>query len=541
MERENINSDNIQIIDYLKDLDTRVSRIEAKLNLASAPAETSAIKKADNSDENKLADMKVGEYWFANLGILVLVIIFSFLMTKPFVELNQFIPSVVGLFFVGVLFLVSNLTRKTLSNISTYLFGSAFFMLFLSMLRLFHFTPEAALNNPYLEFILLLLVSFSVMYVSIKRELVFLNVLGILFLGASGLTSNNSYLIFTILTLVSLTVVYLYKTKEFITLSFLVFGMLFTYLTHFIWAINNPFFGNSLEIVTEPAINFIFLLIYMTIYAFGLIINKNEENTFEELSSYINSIICYLLFSLILWFGYKEDMVLYQTGFFIVSIGIAIIFWKNLRSKNSTYIYSLISFVALGIAVMMSIEVPNVFLPLIWQSLVVIALAIWFESKSILISNFLIYLVIFIAYLIYAQSLSIASISFGIVALISARILNWQKNRLTLKTEFMRNTYLGVAFFALPFSLIKSIPVEFIGLSLIGLAIVYYVLSTLLNNFKYRWMAHLTLLGSLVYILGFGLSIEDTLIQVITLLTLALTLIFVSIYYTRMRVKSDVV
>jgi hypothetical protein len=92
----------------------------------------------------------------------------------------------------------------------------------------------------------------------------------------------------------------------------------------------------------------------------------------------------------------------------------------------------------------------------------------------------------FFGYLIVAESAGGISLSFGIVALISARILNWKKDQLELKTEQMRNAYLLSALFIIPYALYQMFPAGYVSLSWIAIAIIYYFLSIILKNVKYR-------------------------------------------------------
>src|SRR3989339_22815 len=130
---------------------------------------------------------------------------------------------------------------------------------------------------------------------------------------------------------------------------------------------------------------------------------------------------------------------------------------------------------------------------------------------------------------------------FGIVALTSARILNWNKDRLELNTEQMRNVYLISAFFALPYTFSFTVPEYFISISWIALAVVYYTLSLVLNNRKYRWMSIYTFLLTLVYVAVIGLTSHDNTYKIISFLALGVTLIAISIIYTKRKVKNKII
>ncbi len=105
---------------------------------------------------------------------------------------------------------------------------------------------------------------------------------------------------------------------------------------------------------------------------------------------------------------------------------------------------------ALSVAIARLVPVPDCFIWLSGESLLVVATALWFRSKLIVVGNFFIFVAIVVAYMAVATSESGISIGFGVVALLTARILRWQQERLELKTEMMRNAYLASAFVGLP-------------------------------------------------------------------------------------------
>lgn len=543
MSHENEQLNNPQIIDYLKNLDNRITRIESMLDIepyASSPG-NSADAASQKSSDSSIADMNIGEYWFANLGILVLVIFFSFLLFKPYPDINQFLPTVLGFTVTGCLLFLSKLWKNSYSNISGYLFGSGLFLFYISAMRLFYFTPEPAFENKVIEGILLLAIPVVIISLSVKKQSVPLNSLGFALLAFTGLRIGEPVLLFILLTCCSAGFVIMYRYKNFDKLFYLLLGIIITYLTHLIWFLNTPLFGNDIKIVSEPGFHIFFLLVYMIIYAAGLLTKTPSvlEEEFDISISFTNVILGLGLFTIVCLLTLKEYIFIHMILFSVISLILAILYRVKTKSKHSTSLYVLASAITLSISLISYFGLPAAYTPLIWQSIIVIALAIWFESKSLVVSNFIIFLMILFAYLISAKSFGFTTVSIGFVGLVSARILNWQKDRLTLQTEFLRNTYLIIAFITIPFSLIEVLPIEYIGLSLIGLASLYYLMSGLLHNFKYRWMAHFTLLASVIYILIFSLSEIDTIFQIITLFALAITLISVSIFYTRMRLKSN--
>jgi hypothetical protein len=96
------------------------------------------------------------------------------------------------------------------------------------------------------------------------------------------------------------------------------------------------------------------------------------------------------------------------------------------------------------------------------------------------------------------------SVGFGLVALVSARLLNWQQNRLELKTEFMRNAYLLSAFIVFPYALYHLAAPRLVALTWVALAVGYYALNRIVRNQKYRWMGHATLALTALFLVVAG-------------------------------------
>ncbi len=131
------------------------------------------------------------------------------------------------------------------------------------------------------------------------------------------------------------------------------------------------------------------------------------------------------------------------------------------------------------------------------------------------------------------------SVNIGIVSLLGARILNSQKDKLDLKTEAIRNAYLAIAFFHLPYSTFLVLPVEYVGFTWLGIALLYYAFSLLLKNNKYRWMAMLTLAITILYTLILGIIYPDNEMKVISFIAVGIVLIIISFVYARIKPKDN--
>jgi hypothetical protein len=123
------------------------------------------------------------------------------------------------------------------------------------------------------------------------------------------------------------------------------------------------------------------------------------------------------------------------------------------------------------------------------------------------------------------------------VALTSARILNWQQDRLELKTELMRNAYLASAFVVFPYALYHLVPQAWVSVSWVGIAVLYYVMNLLTKSRKYRWLGHNTLLLTVIYILVMSTGKLDGAQRIISFLVLGSVLMVVSLIFSMIRAR----
>jgi len=150
--------------------------------------------------------------------------------------------------------------------------------------------------------------------------------------------------------------------------------------------------------------------------------------------------------------------------------------------------------------------------------------------------NSVLYMGILVIYLLGTHPVGRISFCFAFVAFATARILNLKKERLTLRTDLMRNMYLAALFLTLLFAFYHAVPGRYITLSWTAVAAGYFLLSFILRNIKYRWMAIATLLVTVIYLFLVDLANLSVGYRVIAFLFLAVISISASLYYTnRMR------
>ncbi len=526
-----------EILSRLDDLEIRIKNIESLLNkketIIQEPEEI--VEDEDTGDKEEQLEYKIGQFWFAKVGLVILEIGIAFFLSFPFKNIPSILPGILGYVLSAIFFLFAIKSKKNFSYFSAYLLGGGMALIYFTTLRLYFFGEEPLISILPVEVILLTIISIADLIISVKNNSSYLALLSLIFGYITALISDNPYFIFLMIAALTCAVVYLKLKYEWNNL--ILYGILLSYFSHFIWFINNPVIGKNITIVTSPQTNLIFIFIYSSIFVIGSFLKDTEVPRKYSLIIYsgLNALISYGLFLIISLSDKSANLFELHLFASIILLAFSVAFWVKKKSKYSTFIYAMLGYLALSVAIISEFKSPEVFIWLCWQSLLVVSTAIWFRSKFIIVANFVIYLIILIAYLAIEGKVDLISISFGIVALLSARVLNWQKDRLELKTEQMRNGYLLTALLIIPYALYFAIPESFISLSWIAVAIVYYVISLILKNKKYRWMALLTFLITIVYVFIIGITNSDRTYKIISFVVLGIVLISISLLYTKLR------
>ncbi len=541
MEPTSDNSSTNEILEILRGLDGRLTRIEGYLNITPKIEEVSQeehVVQKIKADKDEELEFRIGQFWFAKLGIFVFLIGCLIAHTLPFEGINQIIPSAVG-FILGLgLISIGQIGRKRIPYLQGYLLGSGFVVIYLAALRMHFFSPNPVFNDSLVVLFIIYIVSGLIIFAAIKKNSPYLTSLGITAICISALINDSPYLIFT--TLIAVSIIGSFLKVKFNWLVLLNFIIGITYFVHLLWFLNNPLMGNELKIVSDLPINLLFILIYNVIYSLSFQTDKNfEDNLISGSGVFINTAFGYGLFLLITILSNPSNAQLYNLFASLIFLVFAIVFFTKKKSRMATFFYAMTGYGALSIAIILQFNKPDYFLWLCWQSVLVVSTAIWFRSKFIIVANFFIYLLIFITFLVLTGTTGGISLSFGIVSLLSARILNWKKDRLELKTEQMRNAYLLTALLIIPYSLYHLFPSGLVAISWIVVAILYYVFSILLKSIKYRWMSLATFLLTVLYVFVIGITSSETSYKILSFLVLGSALIILSVIYARNKGRSS--
>lgn len=542
MEENKKDYDLSDIVNILNKLDKRLSAVESAVNNEGVrveedkqePQKEITIKKEKGED----IEFRFGEQWFGKIGVIAFLFGIFYVLVSPLGDIPDVFVFGFG-FFVSVLLIASlKLKSGLIHSLSGYLLGSGLIILYFSTLRLHYFSSDPLITNKLILIILLFIVSGIAYLFAYYKKSVYLTSIALTSLYITALLSNIPLLIFITLVAGSFSVVKL--SERFTWSGLIMYSIPLTYLIHAIWYINNPFLGNEIEFVTEWSAHIIFIPVYFIIYGVGSVVAVKtfEDDLVSILYSGFNTVLGYGLFLLISLTTYNDLAGLLNFSMSLVILAAASFHWIKKQDKISIFLYSMTAYAALSAAIITTFSYPAFFVGLCWQSLAVVSTALWFRSKFIVVTNFFIFIGIVLAFILSWSGDTYGGLSFGLVALISARVINWQNERLELKTENIRNGYLVIAFLVIPYILYFNLPGYLVGISLIILAFLYYIIGKILNNKKYRLLASGTMMMSLVIIFISGLTSSETTYKIISFILVSLALLIISFTYARTRTGS---
>ena len=531
--------DDDRMLDTIEQLDARLKRIERAVE--TLPEEQRAaftnmmevekLPPVEPRDESEGLEYRIGRVWLPRIGVVILTIGLVFFLTLPLDVLPTIVANTLGFVLTGVILGMSLIWRKSLPQFSRALVGGGILLLYFSTLRLHYFSAEPLVGSYAVELVLLLLIVAVNLALSLRSDSVYLTAMSLAMGFAAVLTSPDSWILLAGITAMSVLTVVLAVWRKWMGL--LSPGLFFAVLAHFFWSINNPLFGGEPKILTEPYANLLFLLLNVLLFGVANLqmARRGDDNNLEIVTAFFNTTLPYLVIGFLSFGPYVEQFAITQLLTALVFLGLAVGTWRGTQQRYATFFYTMAGNLALSAAIFQQFETPNEFLWLCLQSFLVISMAIWFRSRIIVVTNFAIFLGVFIAYLVLAPTINGISLAFGFVAIASARIMNWQRDRLELKADMLRNAYLLTALFILPYALYHLLPAGYVSLGWVAIGAFYYMMSKLLKNFKYRWMALTTLLAAVVHLMIVGTTSFEPAYRIVSFIVLGVVLLAVSLWY----------
>jgi hypothetical protein len=538
------NDSNIEkLLNQYDSLEKRISLIEARLGAADIPVRQPVEEDQEidfSFGKGSDIEVKIGSHGLAWLGNIVMIFGIMFLMTYAQNLGYSLLPSILGYILAGIIFLVAYKIRKSLSHLDFMLNFSGYILAFYVTLRLHFLTPDPVISQFGIGLAMVLILIASLIVFATRKKSEFLATLAIIFLAATALFSGVTHVALTLLVCTAAVSAFLFIRKEWRHL--LMVSLFLVYISHFVWLMGNPVLGNPLGVVEAHQNNLIYLFAYVAIYAF-MTLAPQKDSIPERfyLSLVIWNAISFMLLVLMVVLAFFEES---YAGIFaiitIICLGYSVVLYNRGIREFIPALFACFGFMAMSVSVYGYTGLPNAHLLLALQSLLVMSMALWYRSKIIVVVNTMLYLMILLIYMIAFPSVDSINIVFALVALTSARILNWQKERLTLRTDVLRNLYLIATFFMVLFSLKQAVPAQYVTLSWTLAAAFYLVMNIILQNVKYRWMAIFTFIATAIYLFVVDLASLQVGYRVLAFLFLAAISIGASLYYTkRLRKKNE--
>ncbi len=537
--------DEKQIVELLQSIIHRIERIEQYLGIesgaAAAPDEfrASAPEAAPGDSEARGGmELRFGEYGLAWIGSVILLCGLAFMTAYAFSSGFVWLSVAAGYVASAILYLISRFWRRSFALLSVLMLAGSFVMLYYTTIRLHFFSDPPLIRSPAAAAALLLMVvAFQFLVANrIRSELL----AGIAFLSAllTGFFIDQPLAGFILIVAGSTLGLWFWYRYNWWRLFLAAIPL--AYAAHLLWLLNNPLMGHPLQAAEQYSFQAEFLFLTSLIFSLPWMFRERAgaSDVLTAASTLLNGggfLILLLLITLTFLKPYFARVYLLAAVFFLL---VSVLQWRRTHLQIAPSLTACVGFLALTASIFGYVKIPHAYFWLSLQSLLVVCMALWYRSKIIVVVNTFIYLILFMAYFFGSPPVDDVNASFALVALASARIMNWKKERLTLQTEMFRNAYLVAAFIAVLYFLYHAVPAHYVTLSWTGAAALYFLLSLLLRNIKYRLMAMFTMVVTVLYLLLIDLPRLEAKFRVLAFLFLGLISLGISLYYTRFRIKS---
>lgn len=478
---------------------------------------------------------EIGEYWLARVGVIALCLGVAFLVAFPLRGVPAGVSSLIGFVAAG-LFLVGAWRWRTLgTGLAGILRAGAFFLLFFATLRLHFFTTRPAIEPRGVVLTLLLLVLAGEMALAVNWGSQLLAGFVVVLALALGAMADSASFQFALMFGLAAVLAALVWRRNWPWLGLA--GLVLVLLAHVDWLLSHPLLGRALRGVAAPEGNLLALAgCAVPFLIIGCRPRAQADPTVVRVGRALvlaGGVLLVVLINLALFPALTTAPVLLACGLFLLAGALAC--WWRQQSVYATGILACAGQLLLSVAIIRGVPMPASYAWLAWQSLLVAATAVTFRSRIILVANLFIFAGIYLAYLFLSPGSGLVNLSFALVALGTARLLNWRKERLELRTELMRNLYLGAAAVAIPYGLRQLVPPGWVSVAWLAAAGGYFLASAVLHNAKYRWLGIATVLATIVYVFTVDLAHLAPGYRILSFLVLGVVLLGISLAYARRR------
>lgn len=525
-------------------MERRMESVEAQLKSAKglgSSRQTRAVAAGEDEDpeeETLVVDeaeieSRVGEYGLAWLGSLVLLFGIIFLMTFSGSQGYPVLASALGYASAAGVFILAYFLRKSFPHMVFILTISGHLLIYYVTLQLYFFSQHPIVPWKEADIVLLLIAIGVQLYLAIRQSSELLSGIAVTLIIVTALISDSLYITMSLIAISAAAALFFFYRYNWWHL--LVVSLILVYLSHILWLFNNPLLGHPVELLPSHPYNLAFLFACGAIYSLSTLIRRDRKFEVKGLNTTVllNGFFFTLTILPVTAIYFPSNYVWLFGGIAGFCMLYSVLLHVKITNPFIPAFFACFGFMALSVAFYGFAKLPDAYFYLALQSFLVVSMALWFRSRIIVVVNSILYMGILLIYLVSFHPVDKISFCFAFVAFATARILNLKRERLTLKTDLMRNMYLVALFFTLLYAFYHTVPGRYITLSWTAVAAGYFLLSFLLRNIKYRWMALGTLLVTVGYLFFVDLANLSIGYRVVAFMFLAVISISASLYYTQ--------
>ena len=205
-----------KIFDQLKLLEERVSGLESYLGISQK--KSTVTKDISKSKEEMSLEFKIGEFWLARLGAIILLCGTAFFISYPIPGVPAILATLLGYLAVGGFYFLSRYWQKSNSHLSRVLFGGSLVLLYFATIRLHFFSTFPVISSKALGLIFIIVILASSLYVCVKRKSQPFTIIVIGLFYFTALLSDTSHFALFLMTTTSIISVILLLTSSFLIL-----------------------------------------------------------------------------------------------------------------------------------------------------------------------------------------------------------------------------------------------------------------------------------------------------------------------------------
>ena len=545
-EPHNHHADFDQLNNRISDMEKRLVQLEEKaahpggkrlITYSATTVSGTASISERPTGQNESFESRIGEYGMAWLGNIVLLFGILFLTQLLQKSDRELFSLLFGFVSVAGIYLAGYYTKRSFPYMSQLFNYNGHILLYIISMQMHFFSGNQIIENAFIGHGIVLLIIMALIYLGFRNKSQILVVIVWIMAVVTAIASNSTHLMLSLM--VGITGTSLFFAARNSWWVGLIISIVLVYFTFLVWIMGNPFVSGSFEIIPDHQFGFIYLFTCALSYSFLAMLLKSARvpEHFMKAGIIMNGLGFSFILTLTVLAFFTENYFTYFGLIAAFSMGYSI--WLQSRGvwKSIAAMYAIYSFVALSISIAGIYKFPLAFFLLSIQSLLVVSMALWFRSRFILIMNTLLFIGLLITYLATTDSLISIDFSFAIASLITARILNWKKKRLEIRTELIRNIYLFIGAAMILYSLKHAVPAQFVTLFWALTAMLFFLLSVLIKNIKYRWLAIITMIVTVLYLFIVDLKNISLGYRIIALLFISVISLGISIFYTR-RLKN---